>query len=328
MGLSESRFQRKVRELVKEVLGENEAAEWCNQDEFQDMDSLHNALKKAGVESCNLIVGIDFTGSNRTQGRRTFNGQCLHELNSQLGPNPYEMVLGIMCQALAPFDDDQSVPAYVFGDVETKHHSVRPLSSKHERHLMDNSASGLITAYRLAAANPAFSGPTSFAPLINRAVQIVKDSDNSFHMLLILADGQVDQNLGCLEQTRHSIVEASHYPLSIVVIGIGDGPWDPMRDFDDNLPEREFDNFQFVCFEKFQELMSSANESSKKLVETAFAVCAMQEVPQQFQCLVRQGQFAKGSRYPAARPELKRPALEDETNRAPQASVKRQRTEG
>ena len=61
-----------------------------------------------------------------------------------------------------------------------------------------------------------------------------------FHILLILADGQMEE----AEATLSALVDASQYPLSIVMVGVGDGPWGLMEDCDDLLPARKFDNFQ------------------------------------------------------------------------------------
>jgi len=68
--------------------------------------------------------------------------------------------------------------------------------------------------------------------------------------LIFATDGQVTRSVdladGMLspqeQATVNAIVNASKYALSIVLVGVGDGPWETMKQFDDFLPARAFDN--------------------------------------------------------------------------------------
>lgn len=84
------------------------------------------ACWRAGLESSSLVIGVDFTASNEWKGRKSFSQNCLHRLVGSKVTNPYQKVISVLGQTLAPFDDDNKIPAYGFGDRETKDHSVFP----------------------------------------------------------------------------------------------------------------------------------------------------------------------------------------------------------
>ncbi|KAK2968631.1 LOW QUALITY PROTEIN: hypothetical protein RJ640_030711 [Escallonia rubra] len=250
-------------------------------DNYDSLDEVTAALAHAGLESSNLIVGIDFTKSNEWTGSRSFNRRSLHHLGN--GQNPYEQAISIIGQTLSAFDEDNLIPCFGFGDASTHDQDV---FSFYNDTSYCNGFEEVLRQYREMVPHVRLSGPTSFAPIIEMATTIVEASSGQYHVLLIIADGQVtrsvDTEQGRLslqeQKTIDAIVKASEYPLSIILVGVGDGPWEMMKKFDDNIPARAFDNFQFVDFTK---IMSKNVDSLRK--QTEFALSALMEIPSQYQ---------------------------------------------
>ncbi|EXB82482.1 E3 ubiquitin-protein ligase RGLG2 [Morus notabilis] len=256
-------------------------------DDYRSLDEVTSALSHAGLESSNLIVGIDFTKSNEWTGSRSFNRRSLHHIGN--GQNPYEQAISIIGKTLSTFDDDNLIPCFGFGDASTHDKDV---FSFYPNERFCNGFEEVLTRYRELAPDLRLAGPTSFAPVIEMSMTIVEQSGGQYHVLLIIADGQVTRSVdtrnGYLspqeQNTIDAIVKASEYPLSIIVVGVGDGPWDMMREFDDNIPSRAFDNFQFV---NFTEIMSKNVDPGRKQAE--FALSALMEIPSQYKATIELG---------------------------------------
>jgi len=240
---------------------------FVNRDVYKSVEEVQEALRKAGLESSNLIIGIDYTKSNTYTGKNTFGNRCLHEI-SPGRLNPYQEAIQIIGKTLEPFDDDKLIPAFGFGDSTTTDKRVFPF-------FYDRTCYGfqeVLERYTEITPLLILAGPTSFAPLIYEAINIVKQQ-RAYHILVIIADGAVTN----ARETGQAIIDASNHALSIVMVGVGDGPWDLMEEFDDKLPARKFDNFQFV---KFDQIMRKARNR-----EAEFALAALMEIPPQFKAI-------------------------------------------
>ncbi|KAM7526928.1 hypothetical protein LguiA_016830 [Lonicera macranthoides] len=259
-------------------------------DHFSTLDQVTAALRASDLESSNLIIGIDFTKSNEWTGKVSFQNQSLHAIGSTpAAQNPYEKAISIIGKTLAPFDEDNLIPCFGFGDVTTHDQEV---FSFHSDHSPCNGFEEVLACYRKLVPKLQLSGPTSYGAVVDAAVDVVERSGGQYHVLIIIADGQVTRSVNTSdkelspqeENTINSIVNASLYPLSIVLVGVGDGPWEDMKNFDDKIPAREFDNFQFV---NFTEIMCKNATPSEK--ETAFALAALMEIPIQYKAAVELG---------------------------------------
>ncbi|KAF4356953.1 hypothetical protein F8388_015929 [Cannabis sativa] len=87
-------------------------------DNYNSLEEVAEALQQAGLESSNLIVGIDFTKSNEWTGGRCFGRKNLHFLGQDL--NPYEQAISIIGRTLSTFDEDNLIPCYDFASTHDK----------------------------------------------------------------------------------------------------------------------------------------------------------------------------------------------------------------
>ncbi|PIC43692.1 hypothetical protein B9Z55_004334 [Caenorhabditis nigoni] len=238
------------------------------------LDSLSEAMRKAGLETTNLIFGIDYTASNKYQGEESFGGRSLHTIHPHV-KNPYQQVITILGRTLAPFAGQGKLGVYGFGDAKTGDWSVFNLKGEGDCRSLDE----VLNIYNTVTPTVALSGPTNFAPLIYQAMEICQKS-RDYHILVIIADGQVTNE----RATRRAIVQACQHPLSIIVVGVGDGPWDMMRIFDESLPKRPWDNFHFVEFHDIIKKSTSLEDGDVKV-----AVQSLLEIPDQYRCICELG---------------------------------------
>eukprot|EP00276_Gloeochaete_wittrockiana_P009769 CAMPEP_0184649346 /NCGR_PEP_ID=MMETSP0308-20130426/6683_1 /TAXON_ID=38269 /ORGANISM="Gloeochaete witrockiana, Strain SAG 46.84" /LENGTH=355 /DNA_ID=CAMNT_0027081987 /DNA_START=214 /DNA_END=1281 /DNA_ORIENTATION=- len=253
-----------------------------NPDQYESIEEVQEALFRAGLKSSSLIVGIDFTRSNTENGEYTYDGHSLHQLyNNDHRLNPYQEVIKTIGKTLARFDDDGLIPVYGFGDATCKDKGVFSLVRLfEERDRPCNGFEEVLAIYRKVLGIIQLDGPTSFAPIIRKAIEIVK-VQKKYHILLIITDGcTLTDSLD-----KATIMEASEYPLSIIIVGVGDGPWGQVKLMDD-LPDRSFDNVQFVNYEKIRKCGGVYKDS-------VFVATALQEIPPQYTAICKLGLLSK-----------------------------------
>ncbi|KAL7222707.1 hypothetical protein ACSBR1_024411 [Camellia fascicularis] len=250
---------------------------------FENIDEVTTALALDGLETSNLILGIDFTRSNKWTGATSFHGRSLHHNGDE--QNPYEQAISIIGRTLSGFHDNNLIPCFGFGDASTLD---RDIFSFYPDKRICNGFEEVLKRYKELVPHLKLSGPTSFAPIIEMAITIVEQSDCQYHVLVIIADGPVTGAKGSWdpspleEETIDAIVNAREYPLTIIVVGVGDGPWDTMKNVLGHRSVRNYKNFQFV---NFTEIMSKDMDISRK--EAAFARAALRGIPSQYKATLK-----------------------------------------
>ncbi|KAG6618667.1 uncharacterized protein IUM83_01384 [Phytophthora cinnamomi] len=242
---------------------------------IQSLRELQGVLRWSGVRSTNLIIGVDFTRSNMWNGKQSFGGRCLHFIDPEgLILNPYQVVINIVCRTLRSRKSTRPIHVFGFGDARTADRCVFTL-------LPDGSpcrgVDHVLKQYKEVAPELVLGGPTNFAPIIYQAIRQAKET-GVCSILVIIADGQVTNE----KETSQAIVEASKHSLSIIVVGVGDGPWEDMDHYNDILPKRAFDNYRFVNLNQ----VMSGNPDQPAI---GFATAALAHIPDQLADIRRLG---------------------------------------
>jgi hypothetical protein len=209
-----------------------------------------------GGMQINLVVGIDFTGSNGNPQ----NPNSLHYIGNN--ENAYELAIRYCGNIVAYYDYDQLFPAFGFGgrfcgDQRASH--CYPLNMNFNNPEIAG-VDGILQCYRTLLSQTQLFGPTLFHELINKVISVVKEdviAENkmNYTILMILTDGIIDD----MEETIDALVEASFLPISVIIVGIGDADFTNMNilDADDEpLKDRkgrkcDRDLVQFVPFKKY-----------------------------------------------------------------------------
>lgn len=213
-----------------------------------------------GGTQLNVIVGIDFGASNGQPESR----DSLHYMNPSGALNEYQKAIKSVCEIVMNYDHDQSVAVYGLGgkphyplmDTDSVSHCF-PCNGDQEKHEVMG-VQGIMDAYSSAVKNVEFSGPTHFAPLINAVLnlgKIHKDNDyDTYTTLLILTNGIIED----MNASIDAVVKASEFPVSIIIVGIGNADFIKMQIldgdhglFDNNGRMATRDAAQFVPFNRF-----------------------------------------------------------------------------
>lgn len=263
-------------------------------DTFKTIDELRLALNRVECNRAQLIVGIDFTSSNETSGAVSFGGRSLHTIDpSGKVKNPYQEVIAAVGAALGPLDPDGLIPAFGFGCTLTRAKTVLSLNSVDGEPAPCKGFEGVLKAYSEMAPRLELSGPTGFGPIIDKAIEIVME-EKEYHILLLICDGAVTN----FRVTLDAMVRASAHPLSIVCVGVGDGPFEQMDildNFEDHYDElkidptwrRQFDNFQFVEMEKLR--ASKGKGPRREISSDDLALGLLMEIPHQVKAIQELG---------------------------------------
>ncbi|XP_066547214.1 copine-4 [Amia ocellicauda] len=211
-----------------------------------------------------FTVAIDFTASNGDPR----NSCSLHYIHPYQ-PNEYLKALVAVGEICQDYDSDKMFPAFGFGarippDFKVSHDFAVNFNEDNPECA---GIQGVVEAYQNCLPKIQLYGPTNIAPIIQKVANSASEEMHTkeamqYFILLILTDGVITD----MADTREAIVHASHLPMSVIIVGVGNADFSDMQmlDGDDGIlrsPKGEpvlRDIVQFVPFRNFKHASPAA----------------------------------------------------------------------
>uniref|UniRef100_A0A8C6P4U0 Copine-4 n=1 Tax=Nothobranchius furzeri TaxID=105023 RepID=A0A8C6P4U0_NOTFU len=211
-----------------------------------------------------FTVAIDFTASNGDPR----NSCSLHYIHPYQ-PNEYLKALVAVGEICQDYDSDKMFPAFGFGalippDFKVSHDFAVNFDEENPECA---GIQGVVEAYQNCLPKIQLYGPTNIAPIIQKVASSASEEMHTkeameYFILLILTDGVITD----MADTREAIVHASHLPMSVIIVGVGNADFTDMQilDGDDGIlrsPKGEpvlRDIVQFVPFKDFKHASPAA----------------------------------------------------------------------
>ena len=200
------------------------------------------------------MVAIDFSSQFSSYGMKNFlRSSDRNESSISDDVNvDYEDSIQVVGSVLDKYDSDHKYPVYGFGVEGCDWFACNGNNDNPEVTGID----GIIQSFRTAQTTCNPSSTSKFSPLIKKASDYAKLSDDNYFILLVLTHGFISD----MSETINEIIEASNHPLSIVIVGIGQSKFVEMIKLDGNkkvLTNKEKqkvsrDIVQFVSFNKYK----------------------------------------------------------------------------
>ncbi|KAJ3598611.1 hypothetical protein NHX12_002117 [Muraenolepis orangiensis] len=221
--------------------------------------------KNSGIVILNQCkVAIDFTASNGDPR----NSCSLHYIHPYQ-PNEYLKALVAVGEICQDYDSDKMFPAFGFGARIPPDYQVSHDFAVNFNELNPECAGiqGLVEAYQNCLPKLQLYGPTNIAPIIQKVANSASQELHTkeamqYFILLILTDGVITD----MGDTREAIVQASHLPMSVIIVGVGNADFGDMQmlDGDDGILRSTKgepvlrDIVQFVPFRNFKHASPAA----------------------------------------------------------------------